>query len=89
VNTSRQIGGAVGIAAISAIAATATGNYADAHVAVSTTSPVALDHGFQAALYALTGLLVVGIGVAVTLVKPAPAPAAAAPAEAAALREAA
>jgi EmrB/QacA subfamily drug resistance transporter len=89
VNTSRQIGGAVGIAAISAIAATATGNYADAHVAASTTSPVALDHGFQAALYALTGLLVVGIGVAVTLVKPAPAPAAAAPAEAAALREAA
>ena len=31
INTSRQIGGAVGIAAVSAIAATSTSNYADAH----------------------------------------------------------
>jgi hypothetical protein len=90
VNTSRQIGGAVGIAAISAIAATATANFADAHAAVGATSAVALDHGFRAALYALTGLLIVGVGVAVTLVKPSSAPATTAPAaDAAALREAA
>ena len=31
VNTSRQIGGAIGIAALSAIAATSAGNYADSH----------------------------------------------------------
>ena len=35
INTSRQIGGAIGIAAVSAIAATATSSYADAHAAVT------------------------------------------------------
>jgi EmrB/QacA subfamily drug resistance transporter len=72
VNTSRQIGGAIGIAAISAIAATSTRNYADAHAAVTASSPAALDHGFQTALYVLTGLLLVGAAIAVTLVKPTP-----------------
>jgi len=76
INTSRQIGGALGIAAISAIAATSTGNYADAHAGVTATSAVALDHGFQTAMYVLTGLLVAGALIAVTLVKPAPAPSA-------------
>jgi EmrB/QacA subfamily drug resistance transporter len=73
INTSRQVGGAIGIAAVSAIAATSTSNYADAH-AVTTSSPVALDHGFQTALYVLTGLLVAGALIALTLVKPAPRP---------------
>jgi len=71
-NTSRQIGGAIGIAAISAIAATSTRNYADAHAAVTAASPTALDHGFQTALYVLTGLLLAGAVIAVTLVKPTP-----------------
>src|SRR5206468_12587955 len=73
VNTSRQIGGAIGIAAVSAIAATATANYAGGH-AVAATSSAALDHGFQTAMYVLTGLLLVGALTAVTLVKPAQAP---------------
>jgi hypothetical protein len=68
INTSRQIGGAVGIAAISAIAATSTRNYADAH---SVSSTVALAHGFQTGLYVLTGLLVAGAAVAFALVRPA------------------
>jgi len=72
VNTSRQIGGAIGIAAISAIAATSTRNYADAHAAATASSPAALAHGFQTALYVLTGLLLAGAAIAVTLVKPAP-----------------
>ena len=38
INTSRQIGGAIGIAAVSAIAATSTSNYADAHAGVAATS---------------------------------------------------
>ena len=73
VNTSRQIGGAIGLATVSAIAATATGNYVHAHSAVTASSGVALDHGFQTALYVLTGLLVVGALIAVALVKSAPA----------------
>jgi EmrB/QacA subfamily drug resistance transporter len=76
INTSRQIGGAIGIAAVSAIAATSTRNYADAHAAVTASSPVALDHGFQTALYILTGLLLAGALIALTLVKPAPRPSA-------------
>ena len=69
VNTSRQIGGAIGLAAVTAIAATATRNYAGDGGATA-----ALDHGFQTALYSLAGLLVLGIAVAATLVRPAPKP---------------
>ena len=77
VNTSRQIGGAIGIAAVSAIAATSTANFSRAPAG----SVQALDHGFQTALYALLALLVLGAVVALTLVRPkAPAPAAQLPA---------
>jgi predicted MFS family arabinose efflux permease len=58
INTSRQIGGALGIAAVSAIAATATRNYADSTRRGHGLERGALDHGFQTALYVLTGLLV-------------------------------
>jgi EmrB/QacA subfamily drug resistance transporter len=91
INTSRQIGGAVGIAAVSAIAATSTNAYAQSHEGVTATSGIALDHGFQTGLYVLTGLLLVGAVIAVTLVRPQPAPAAGdvVPEEAIVLEEAA
>ena len=60
INTSRQIGGAVGLAAVSAIAA---GSTHGAGVA-------ALDHGFQTGLYALLGLLLFGAVMVATLVRP-------------------
>jgi fucose permease len=72
INTSRQIGGAIGIAAVSTIAATSTGSYVRAHAGVTATSGVALDHGFQTALYALTGLLVVGAVIAIAFVRSTP-----------------
>ena len=78
INTSRQIGGAVALAAVSAVAATSSGNFADAH-GVPVSSAAALDHGFQTALYALTGLLALGALIAVTLVRPAPPAEASAP----------
>jgi len=74
INTSRQIGGAIGIAAVSAVAASSTTHYVQAHSAVAATSGVALDHGFQTALYALTGLLLVGALIAVTFVRSARGP---------------
>ena len=92
INTSRQVGGAIGLAAVSAIAATSTSHYAQAHSAVTASSRVALDHGFQTGLYVLTGLLVIGALIAAALVKSAPAVSADAPAadgEAVALEEAA
>ena len=64
VNTSRQIGGAVGLAAVSAIAAASTHG----------SSAAALDHGFQTGLYALTGLLLFGALLTVTLIRPARPP---------------
>jgi Major Facilitator Superfamily len=70
VNTSRQIGGAIGIAATSAIAAASTSAYVDAHPGTAASSAVALDHGFRTGLYVLTGLLVVGALIAVTLIRP-------------------
>jgi len=48
VNTSRQIGGAIGLAAMSAIAATSTSHYVDAHAAVTASSGVALDNALPA-----------------------------------------
>jgi EmrB/QacA subfamily drug resistance transporter len=80
INTSRQIGGAVALAGVSAIAASSTASYAAAHTAVTASSAVALDHGFQTALYALIGMLLFGAAVTVALVRPAPIPSA--PAEA-------
>jgi len=72
INTSRQIGGAIGLAAVSAIATTSTNNYAETHAAVSASSGVALDHGFQTALYVLTGVLIVGALIAAGLIRPQP-----------------
>ena len=90
VNTSRQMGGAIGLAAMSAIAATSTANYADAHPGVGATSAAALDHGFQTTLYVLTGLLVVGAVIAGVWIKPQRAAEAQAPrAELDVLKEAA
>ena len=47
---------------------------------MTASSAAALDHGFQTALYVLTGLLLVGALIAVTLVRPAPLPVAERPA---------
>jgi EmrB/QacA subfamily drug resistance transporter len=68
INTSRQIGGAIGIAAVSAIAAASTRHYAAAHDAAPA---VALDHGLRTGLYILVGLLVAGALIVVALVRPA------------------
>jgi predicted MFS family arabinose efflux permease len=72
VNTSRQIGGAIGLAAISAVAAASTSSYVDSHPEVQASSALALTHGFQTGLYVLTGLLLFGALIAATLVKSRP-----------------
>ena len=72
INTSRQIGGAIGVAATSAIAATSTSHYVSAHSGVTPSSGVALDHGFQTGLYVLTGLLLAGALIAGAFVRSAP-----------------
>ena len=71
INTSRQIGGAIGLAAISAIAATQARTYLHAHPGVSATSGAALDHGLQIAFYTMFGLLLAGIAVTLVAIRPA------------------
>jgi MFS family permease len=69
VNTSRQIGGAIGLAAMSAIAASSTHHFVQSHRLAVAAAP-ALDHGYQTALYVLTGLLLAGALLATGLVRP-------------------
>jgi EmrB/QacA subfamily drug resistance transporter len=57
VNTSRQMGGAIGLAAMSAIAASSTSSFAGGHPTVGAVSGLALDHGFRTAIWTMTGVL--------------------------------
>src|SRR6185437_12318199 len=63
INTSRQMGGAIGLAAVSTIAASVSGPNPTAS---------ALTHGFHVAFYALTGLAVVGTVIAAVFVEREP-----------------
>jgi MFS family permease len=81
INTSRQVGGAIGLAALSAIAAGSTGRFVHDHPGVTATSGAALNHGFQTTLYVLTGLLVVGVLIAIGLLRPRASSARAQPVE--------
>ena len=89
INTSRQIGGSIGLAAVTTIAATATGDYARSN-AVGAVSGPALAHGFQIAFYTLIGLALAGAAIAAAFVESKPKAASADTVEvAAALEEAA
>jgi EmrB/QacA subfamily drug resistance transporter len=72
INTSRQIGGAVGLAVISTVATTFTNQYVDVHAGSTATSGAALTHGFASSFYVLTGLALVGALIAATLIRPRP-----------------
>jgi EmrB/QacA subfamily drug resistance transporter len=67
INTSQQIGGAIGVAAATTIATTFTTRYVDSHVGVSALSGAALTHGFQITFYVLAFVAVLGAVVAAVL----------------------
>ena len=54
-NTTQQIGGAIGVAVATTIATTYSAHYAHAH-GLGTLAPAALTHGFEIAFYALAGI---------------------------------
>jgi sugar phosphate permease len=64
INTSQQIGGAIGVAVATTIATTLTANYVDVHPATNALGGEALTHGFRAAFYVLAGIAVFGAVVA-------------------------
>jgi EmrB/QacA subfamily drug resistance transporter len=70
VNTARQIGGAIGLAAISTVAASATASYAHAHALSVASAPATVD-GFQASFDVLGGLLVAAIVITAVFLRPA------------------
>jgi EmrB/QacA subfamily drug resistance transporter len=72
INTSQQIGGAVGLAAITTIATTATTSYLRSHAALGALAPLsALTHGFQVGFLVLAGVLLVAAVLAAVLIGPA------------------
>ena len=59
-NTTQQIGGAIGLAAASTIATTFTAHYVASHPGASPFGGPALTHGFQIAFYVLAALAALG-----------------------------
>jgi len=88
-NTTQQIGGAVGLAAASTIATTFTTRYVDAHPGSSPLGAAALTYGFDIAFYVLAGLAALAAVLAVVLIEPHAAPAEEAEFEAIPIEEAA
>ena len=74
INTTRQIGGAVGLAAVSTIAAVSASPGVSASLEAAD-----LTHGFRTAFYVLTAFTLVGVVIAVRFIAPAARPAPAVP----------
>jgi EmrB/QacA subfamily drug resistance transporter len=72
INTSQQIGGAIGVAAATTIATTFTAHYVHAHPGVTALSGGALTHGFQITFYALAAVAVAGAAVAALMMESKP-----------------
>jgi EmrB/QacA subfamily drug resistance transporter len=72
INTSQQIGGAIGLAAATTIATTYTSHFVSAHAGVTASSGSALTHGFEIAFYVLAGLAVLGALVAAVFIESTP-----------------
>ncbi|MFE7619047.1 MFS transporter [Streptomyces sp. NPDC057496] len=73
VNTSQQVGGAIGTALLNTIAASAATAYADSHAALGATAPELLKlqsmvHGFTGAIWWAVGILLVAAAIAVTFI---------------------
>jgi EmrB/QacA subfamily drug resistance transporter len=72
INTSQQIGGAIGVALATTIAITFTGHYVHAHAGATALSGSALNHGFQITFYVLAALAVAGAAAAALLTESKP-----------------
>ena len=73
INTTQQIGGAIGVAAATTIATTFTTHFVDAHPGATPLGGAALTHGFAIAFYVLAAVALVGGVVAALLVESKPA----------------
>jgi EmrB/QacA subfamily drug resistance transporter len=69
-NTTQQIGGAVGLAAASTIATTFTARYVDSHPGASPVDGAALTYGFQITFYVLAGVALLAAVLSAVLIEP-------------------
>jgi len=69
-NTTQQIGGAIGLAAASTIATTFTGHYVTDHPGASPLSGPALTYGFQITFYVLAGVAALAAVLAAVMIEP-------------------
>jgi MFS family permease len=69
-NTTQQIGGAIGLAAASTIATTFTAHYVSSHPGATAFSGPALTYGFQITFYVLAGLAALGAVLSAVLIEP-------------------
>ena len=69
-NTTQQIGGAVGLAAASTIATTFTAHYVTSHPGASPLGGPALTYGFQITFYVLAGVTALAAVLAAVLIEP-------------------
>jgi EmrB/QacA subfamily drug resistance transporter len=73
-NTTQQIGGAIGLATASTIATTFTSRYVDSHAGATALGGSALTYGFQVTFYVLAGVAALGAVLAATMIESRPAP---------------
>jgi EmrB/QacA subfamily drug resistance transporter len=74
-NTSTQVGGAIGVAAAVTIATTATNNYVNSHAGITAFDGAALTHGFTVAFWVLAAIAAVGALLAALILESRPSPA--------------
>ena len=72
INTSQQIGGAIGVAAATTIATTFTSHYVSGHAGATAFGGAALTHGFAIAFYVLAGIAAAGAVLAAVMVESKP-----------------
>src|SRR5690242_12870194 len=73
INTTQQIGGAIGVAVATTIATTFTIRYVDVHAGATPLGGAALTHGFAIAFYVLAAIAALGAVAAAVLVESDPA----------------
>jgi EmrB/QacA subfamily drug resistance transporter len=70
INTTQQIGGAIGVAVATTVATTFTSHFVDSHTGVTASSGSALTHGFEIAFYVLAALAAAGALASALLIEP-------------------
>jgi EmrB/QacA subfamily drug resistance transporter len=72
INTTQQIGGAIGVAVVTTVATTYTSRFVSAHPGATSLSGPALTHGFEIAFYVLAALAAAGAVIAAVMVESNP-----------------